>query len=134
MTVPMHSFDAAAIVIAIAATSACLNHKLLRLPATSGTLVVALVASLVVVAAEATFPKLALQARVTDFLGRIDFNQILTWSGLRGGLSIAMMLSLPPFPGRDLLLACTYAVVVFSILVQGLTVRRVLVHYGIGTR
>jgi CPA1 family monovalent cation:H+ antiporter len=54
---------------------------------------------------------------------------VLTWSGLRGGLSIAMMLSLPPFPGRDLLLACTYAVVVFSILVQGLTVRRLLVHY-----
>lgn len=58
---------------------------------------------------------------------------VLTWSGLRGGISVAMVLSLPRFPARDLLLACTYAVVVFSILVQGLTVRRVLVHYGIGT-
>jgi len=57
---------------------------------------------------------------------------VLTWSGLRGGISVALMLSLPPFPGRDVLLACTYAVVVFSVLVQGLTVRRVLVHYGIG--
>ena len=57
---------------------------------------------------------------------------ILTWSGLRGGISIAMALSLPTFPHRDLLLTCTYAVVVFSILVQGLTVRRVLVYYGIG--
>ncbi len=57
---------------------------------------------------------------------------LLTWSGLRGGISVAMVLSLPRFPARDLLLACTYAVVVFSILVQGLTVRRVLVHYGIG--
>ena len=57
---------------------------------------------------------------------------ILTWCGLRGGISVAMMLSLPPFQGRDSLLACTYAVVVFSILVQGLTVRRVLVHYGVG--
>jgi CPA1 family monovalent cation:H+ antiporter len=57
---------------------------------------------------------------------------VLTWSGLRGGISVAMVLSLPRFPERDLLLACTYAVVVFSILVQGLTVRRVLVHYGIG--
>jgi CPA1 family monovalent cation:H+ antiporter len=57
---------------------------------------------------------------------------VLTWSGLRGGISVAMMLSLPPFPARSLLLACTYAVVVFSVLVQGLTVRRVLVHYGIG--
>jgi CPA1 family monovalent cation:H+ antiporter len=54
---------------------------------------------------------------------------IVTWSGLRGGLSVAMMLSLPPFPERDLLLASTYAVVVFSILVQGLTVRRLLERY-----
>jgi CPA1 family monovalent cation:H+ antiporter len=58
--------------------------------------------------------------------------QILTWSGLRGGISVAMVLSLPVFPARSYLLACTYAVVVFSILVQGLTMRRVLVHYGVG--
>jgi CPA1 family monovalent cation:H+ antiporter len=57
---------------------------------------------------------------------------VLTWSGLRGGISIALVLALPPFPGRDILLASTYAVVVFSVLVQGLTVRRVLVHYGVG--
>jgi len=57
---------------------------------------------------------------------------ILTWSGLRGGLSVAMMLSLPQFPARDVLLACTYAVVVFSILVQGLTMRRLLIRYGVG--
>jgi CPA1 family monovalent cation:H+ antiporter len=57
---------------------------------------------------------------------------VLTWCGLRGGISVALVLSLPRFPERDLLLACTYAVVVFSILVQGLTVRRVLLHYGIG--
>jgi Na+:H+ antiporter len=57
---------------------------------------------------------------------------VLTWSGLRGGISVAMVLSLPRFPGRDVLLACTYAVVVFSILVQGLTVRRVLVYYRVG--
>ncbi len=56
---------------------------------------------------------------------------ILTWCGLRGGISVAMVLSLPRFPARDYLLAGTYAVVVFSILVQGLTVRRVLVHYGV---
>ena len=57
---------------------------------------------------------------------------VLTWSGLRGGISVAMVLSLPTFPARDALLACTYAVVVFSVLVQGLTVRRVLVHYQVG--
>ena len=59
---------------------------------------------------------------------------ILTWSGLRGGISIALVLALPRFPGKEILLASTYAVVVFSVLVQGLTVRRVLVHYGVGGR
>jgi Na+:H+ antiporter len=57
---------------------------------------------------------------------------VLTWSGLRGGISVAMVLSLAPVPAKDILLACTYSVVIFSILVQGLTVRRVLVHYGVG--
>jgi CPA1 family monovalent cation:H+ antiporter len=59
------------------------------------------------------------------------FVPILTWGGLRGGLSVAMVLSLPPFRERDLFLACTYAVVVFSILVQGLTMRRLLTRYGL---
>jgi CPA1 family monovalent cation:H+ antiporter len=49
--------------------------------------------------------------------------RILTWSGLRGGISVALVLSLPPFKGRDLLLTCTYTVVLFSIIVQGLTLK-----------
>ncbi len=57
---------------------------------------------------------------------------ILTWSGLRGGISVALVLSLPRSPGQEVLLASTYAVVVFSVLVQGLTVRRVLRYYGVG--
>ncbi|MEO7271479.1 MAG: cation:proton antiporter [Vicinamibacterales bacterium] len=59
---------------------------------------------------------------------------VLTWSGLRGGISVALALALPHFPGKDVLLACTYAVVIFSVLVQGLTVRRVLTYYGVGER
>ena len=54
---------------------------------------------------------------------------ILVWSGLRGGISVALALSLPVSPAKDLLLACTYTVVIFSILVQGLTVRKVLKKY-----
>ncbi len=46
---------------------------------------------------------------------------ILTWGGLRGGISVAMALSLPEGPHRNLLLSSTYLVVVFSILVQGTT-------------
>ena len=46
---------------------------------------------------------------------------VLTWGGLRGGLSVAMALSLPPGGTRDLILAATYCVVIFSIFAQGLT-------------
>jgi CPA1 family monovalent cation:H+ antiporter len=48
--------------------------------------------------------------------------KILTWGGLRGGISIALALSLPVGRERDVLLAITYGVVVFSILVQGLSI------------
>lgn len=46
---------------------------------------------------------------------------ILTWGGLRGGISIALALSLPLSPERDLILFVTYAIVIWSILGQGLT-------------
>jgi CPA1 family monovalent cation:H+ antiporter len=52
--------------------------------------------------------------------------RILTWAGLRGGISVALALSLPDIPEKGLILKATYAVVLFSILVQGLTIRRVL--------
>ncbi len=58
--------------------------------------------------------------------------RVLTWGGLRGGISVALALSIPslagegeeqhPVPEREVLVALTYVVVVFSILVQGLTV------------
>jgi CPA1 family monovalent cation:H+ antiporter len=59
---------------------------------------------------------------------------ILTWGGLRGSLSVAMVLSLPRFQGRELLIGCTYLVMLFSVLVQGLTMKRLLTYYGIGDR
>ncbi|NHZ80729.1 sodium:proton antiporter [Massilia sp. CCM 8695] len=45
--------------------------------------------------------------------------QVLTWGGLRGGISVALALSVPASPEREILVTLTYAVVVFSILVQG---------------
>jgi CPA1 family monovalent cation:H+ antiporter len=50
---------------------------------------------------------------------------LLTWGGLKGGVSIALALSLPASGPRELLLALTYAVAVFSIVIQGLTLRQV---------
>jgi len=52
--------------------------------------------------------------------------RVLTWGGLKGGISIALAMSLPEFEGRDAVLGATYAVVVFSIIVQGTTVGRLI--------
>ena len=60
------------------------------------------------------------------FEKRLDFvpktNLIMTWGGLRGGISIALALGLTTEMHRDLFLVITYVVVIFSIVVQGLTV------------
>jgi len=52
--------------------------------------------------------------------------KILTWGGLRGGISVAMALSLPPGRHREIFLTITYAIVVFSIIVQGLTIGKLV--------
>jgi CPA1 family monovalent cation:H+ antiporter len=51
--------------------------------------------------------------------------KLLVWGGLRGGVSIALALSVDPGPYKNFILAITYIVVVFSILVQGLTIGKV---------
>jgi len=59
-------------------------------------------------------------AKKLDFVPRT--NLIMTWGGLRGGISIALALTLTQDMERELFLVMTYVIVVFSILVQGLTV------------
>lgn len=53
---------------------------------------------------------------------------IITWGGLRGGLSIALALNLPDSigTGKDLILILTYGVVLFTILIQGLTLKKIV--------
>lgn len=52
--------------------------------------------------------------------------RVMTWGGLRGGIAVALALALPPSEHRALLLVLTYAVVLFSIIVQGLTVEKLV--------
>ena len=56
---------------------------------------------------------------------------VLTWGGLRGAISVAMALSLPANDSRSLILTLTYFVVVFSILVQGLTITPLMRKLGL---
>lgn len=69
---------------------------------------------------------LAVSVPMTVYQIRRNFRRgarrVLTWGGLKGGISIALAMALPEFEGRGAILTATYAVVVFSIVVQGLTV------------
>lgn len=84
----------------------------------------------IVVVLIARFLGVSLPVVVMELLG-VKFEKksiiILTWGGLRGGISVALALSLSDsIPVKDLIVAATYAVVVFSILVQGLTIEKIL--------
>ncbi len=52
--------------------------------------------------------------------------KIMTWGGLRGGISVALALSLPKGPERELILSMTYIVVVFSLIIQGMSVKKLI--------
>jgi len=82
--------------------------------ATAAMIPVVLVARWVSVTASALPLSLHLPGRFGSFL-------VLTWGGLRGGISVALALALPPTPYKDALLTIAYGIVVFSIVVQGLS-------------
>ena len=65
-----------------------------------------------------------LLSRVREFSNRATL--ILTWGGLRGGISVALALSLPVGETRDAILTITYGIVAFSIIVQGLTIGKLV--------
>ena len=74
------------------------------------------------------FLSIVLSAGIVRFQRNFTRGEIvvMTWAGLRGGLSMAMALSLPDFPDKEIILSATYMVVVFSVLVQGLTLSGVI--------
>jgi len=76
----------------------------------------------------------AILAHVRQPLPR-GWRRVLTWAGLRGAVSFAAALSLPAgLPERDLLLTLTFGVVLFTILVQGLTIRPLMERLGLAAQ
>ena len=76
-----------------------------------------------------------LKVPISLFKRRMEFvphtDLIMTWSGLRGGISIALALSLADDMNREFFLTVTYVVVVFSIIVQGLSVGPLIKRLGV---
>ena len=86
-----------------------------------------------------TIPMVLLSRYFTIFISNIFLKKtnrndhkkitILTWAGLRGGISIALALSVPESEFREVIIFVTYAVVVFSIIVQGLTIEKLVMKF-----
>jgi monovalent cation:H+ antiporter, CPA1 family len=72
---------------------------------------------------------IALFNKKLKFVPHTDF--IMTWGGLRGGISIVLPLSLSENMDREFFLAVTYVFVIFSIIVQGLTIEKLIKKLGI---
>ena len=106
--------------------------RLLSLGAEKVSLVAAAVLlPLVIVArfASVGLPLLAMRSRLPDTPHMV---KLLTWGGLRGAISIALALSLPTFEGREIFVTATYAVVLFSLLVQAPTLGPLLRYLRVG--
>ncbi|MBW1760854.1 MAG: cation:proton antiporter [Deltaproteobacteria bacterium] len=88
------------------------------------TLPTAIVVCLIARAVSVYVPIATLTATHTLEGDRNGVTKLLTWGGLRGGLALALALSLPESPDKPLIVNMTFAVVAFSVLVQGSTVAK----------
>lgn len=79
----------------------------------------------------ARFLAIALPVQIKSFNSEVNPGTvpILTWAGIRGGVSVALALSLPSSSESELLLFVTYLVVLFSVAIQGLTIENVIKRY-----
>jgi CPA1 family monovalent cation:H+ antiporter len=104
---------------------------LLIIPISINTLLLAMIAIPVVLLARFVSVSLPVTALRKWYRFSPGVVKILTWGGLRGGISVALVLSLPADEVRMYLLPITYAVVVFAMLVQGLTLGTVIKRQGL---
>ena len=104
-----------------------IGMELVLLPFSAQYLLIALCVTLLILATRlATVGPAALALRAAGRALPAGTVRILTWGGLRGGISVALVLALPASEERNLLLNITYLVVLFSILVQGLSIGRLV--------
>lgn len=90
-------------------------------------LIVGLIAAVLIVVTR--FVSLSLPSYTFGFrkqLGGSKTLAIMTWGGLRGGISIALALSLPASPYKNAIVSITFVVVLFSILIQGFTIEKLI--------
>jgi CPA1 family monovalent cation:H+ antiporter len=103
--------------------------ELLIIPLSSKYLFAGIIAILIVLFSRAV--SIGTPQFLLTFGKKFDYKslKIMTWGGLRGGISVAMAISLPAGVERDIIITMTYIVVVFSILVQGLTMKYAVARY-----
>lgn len=100
--------------------------EVLVIPFTPGLLVAGLLAIVVTLFARlvSVWGAVALMKQFRSFSRGVV--KVMTWGGLRGGISVALALSIPYGPERTVIITITYLVVVFSIVIQGLTLGRLV--------
>lgn len=123
----MNFLQSASLLIMLAGAFGAMNYLFLKLPSAIGILVVALLASFGIMGLDLALPALVLQPFRSFSRGVMP---IMTRGGLKGGISVALALSLPEGDWKPQILTATYMVVIFSIIVQGLTVTRLANRFG----